>query len=324
MSISDETKALYLHQAGLLRSRFTRDFQQEPEADWDRFQAWMAGLYADLAPATRRLYHAALHCYQGIHHPECMPDPIPPGLPNRKAIRSEHGKRGPGQKAKLIPPHVENAILNALWHASHLPGASIYNTWAIAFLRAGMAFGLRPSEWRRARFVALEDTSVALHVINAKQSGGRAFGPTRTLVIDAVALTERDEEYAHWLIESSFHLTPEQFQDVLDRTAQQLYRVTRECGAPCRTRNGSITLYSARHQFAANAKLAGATLVELAALMGHASTETAARHYGRRQYGRSQHRMAVKPHSDNLQEVETIATHKKAHRQKSGPRGPGR
>ena len=46
-----------------------------------------------------------------------------------------------------------------------------------------------------------------------------------------------------------------------------------------------ITLYSARHQFAADAKAAGLSKAEIAALMGHRSIETAGEHYGRRSAG---------------------------------------
>jgi integrase len=45
------------------------------------------------------------------------------------------------------------------------------------------------------------------------------------------------------------------------------------------------TLYSLRHQFAANAKACGLTKAEIAALMGHASEDTAGRHYARRTTG---------------------------------------
>jgi hypothetical protein len=47
-----------------------------------------------------------------------------------------------------------------------------------------------------------------------------------------------------------------------------------------------ITLYSARHQFIADAKASGLTLYEIAALVGHASIRTASEHYGKKKVGR--------------------------------------
>ncbi len=46
------------------------------------------------------------------------------------------------------------------------------------------------------------------------------------------------------------------------------------------------TLYTGRHQFAANLKKAGYSRLEIAALMGHATDETAHSHYGKKKAGR--------------------------------------
>ena len=51
-------------------------------------------------------------------------------------------------------------------------------------------------------------------------------------------------------------------------------------------RNKNITLYSARHQFSANAKFSNKTKAEVAALMGHAVDATATIHYGKKQFGK--------------------------------------
>ena len=52
------------------------------------------------------------------------------------------------------------------------------------------------------------------------------------------------------------------------------------------TRKMKPTLYSGRHQFAANLKAAGYSRAEIAALMGHATDETAGQQYGRKKAGR--------------------------------------
>ncbi|MCA8451381.1 hypothetical protein, partial [Burkholderia vietnamiensis] len=65
------------------------------------------------------------------------------------------------------------------------------------------------------------------------------------------------------------------------------------------------TLYSARHQFAADAKSSGWTQAEVAALLGHASDDTAARHYARARSGQSAIRVA--PVGQEIQTVRAKA-----------------
>jgi len=71
-------------------------------------------------------------------------------------------------------------------------GSVTFSIWAAHRFRAGLRFGLRPSEWRGARFMYLEDGELALQVPNGKYSHGRAFGPTRTLIVDETRLQELD------------------------------------------------------------------------------------------------------------------------------------
>jgi len=87
-----------------------------------------------------------------------------------------------------------------------------------------------------------------------------------------------------------------------------LYEATR---ALWPKRKQHISLYSARHQFAANAKFNGLPLEHIAALMGHASIETATAHYGRRSAGTGG--MKVKAHSDDIERVTELNAHRMDH-----------
>ena len=345
-TISPKTAARYEQVSRQLRARFTRETGLEPEANCAAFQAWLQDLYITLAPATRRQYYAALTRYQGKHHPDCMPDPIPLGLPDRKTIKKEHGERTSAAKAKSFPPNVGVAVLNALQNAANQARGSVtHRVWAYHLFRASLRFGLRPVEWRGARFIYLEDGELALEVPNAKNSYGRAFGPTRILIVDEEHLKKVDPlalESALWLTEQTHPLKDEDYQKILGGAEKQMRIVLRRCGTPCKLRNGNITLYTARHQFSANAKSDDLTKEEIAALMGHASIDTAGLHYGKRRSGhggRGMHvdgekvsargqQTAVSPHIDNLRKVEVLEQErqerKERQKQRSKPRsGPG-
>ena len=340
-TISPKTAARYEQVSRQLRARFTRETGLEPEANCAAFQAWLQDLYITLAPATRRQYYAALTRYQGKHHPDCMPDPIPLGLPDRKTIKKEHGERTSAAKAKSFPPNVGVAVLNALQNAANQARGSVtHRVWAYHLFRASLRFGLRPVEWRGARFIYLEDGELALEVPNAKNSYGRAFGPTRTLIVDEERLKSIDPltlESALWLTEQTHPLKDKVYQKILGGAEERMRIILKRCGTPCQLRNGNITLYTARHQFSANAKSDGLTREEIAALMGHASIGTAGLHYGKRRSGhggRGMHvddenasahgqQTAVSPHIDNLRKVEALEQERQERREQRARAKPG-
>lgn len=119
-----------------------------------------------------------------------------------------------------------------------------------------------------------------LVVRNGKDTNDRAHGTHRTLhitglrkeelsvVINMMRLAKQHED--DW---PAFYL---ECRRVMLRTVQKLWP----------SRDARPTLYSARHQFSADAKAAGFTKAEIAALMGHGADRTATEHYGRKRYGR--------------------------------------
>ena len=110
--------------------------------------------------------------------------------------------------------------------------------------------------------------------------------------------------------------------------------IMERCGTPCRVNRGNITLYTARHQFSANAKSDGLSKEEVAALMGHASIYTAGEHYGKRRGGHGSvgargeggaktRQTVVSPHIDNLRKVEALEQERQEKRRSRPKSGPG-
>lgn len=158
------------------------------------------------------------------------------------------------------------------------------------WLAGGMLTGLRPLEWGQTQYTHRlgED---ALVVQNAKHSNNRAHGPSRTILLGGLT----DEERA--LIKKHVERATEwkqadQYSRFYHGCAATLARVSRRLWPK---RDKHPTLYSARHQFSADAKASGLTAAELAALMGHAVDTTAGRHYGRRVAGMEMLRVRPDP-----------------------------
>ena len=169
--------------------------------------------------------------------------------------------------------------------------------------------GVRPCEVRQMKQHRRPGGGILLRVVNAKydQSGHRTHGPVRTLLwdklpFDVVRAIEASIMYAANFNEEQWRREREAMQRLLRTTYARVF--------PRRTT--TITLYSGRHQFAADAKHAyaddpdGASIV--AALMGHATDLTASQHYARASAGR---RGAVAP-AANPSEVAKVRTLKQA------------
>ena len=150
---------------------------------------------------------------------------------------------------------------------------------------------------------------IMLRVVNAKhdEDGHRTHGPMRTLLwrslpFDMVRAIEASVMYAANFDEEKWRREREAMQRLLRATYARVF--------PRRTT--TITLYSGRHQFAADAKRAyanapdGAAIV--ATLMGHATDLTATQHYARATAGRQG---AVVPNA-NPSEIANIRCLKQA------------
>lgn len=171
-------------------------------------------------------------------------------------------------------------------------------------LEASLLTGLRPIEWSTCWIDESNPNVSVLMVRNAKNTNGRSHGLIRKLRLDGLTQNERrivrsmvDIGQSH---QSDWNAFYEQMRKTLKRITKALWP----------RRKQRPTLYSARHQFTANAKAAGLTRVEIAALMGHASIETAGNHYGRRTAGIGSSGFHIEPDTQDLQNVRDILSSK--------------
>jgi len=251
--------------------------------------------FADLEPtvsaATARLYRSAatyavekyptILAYDALQilHPEASPsesDRLERLAEQRSANLS--ALRGPQQKAKWLPADDWRTLFNALLRGK---GEWAYPTFC--WLMASLATGLRPCEWRDATVVAGK-----LRVNSAKTTHGRSHGATRTIDLTNSPMELRQVERFIGLVQAT---GKDRFRDMYNGVRNHLRKVARR---EFPGREKFVTLYTARHVFAARAKSTfGREWV--AALMGHGALETAARHYAPSRHARGSSPLKVEP-----------------------------
>ena len=310
-TVAESTEIRYEQRARRLIEDFEAETGQPFDPDEPDFAEYMAARFERLSRASRRAYQAALnHHYQhALKRSEGAPD-FREGM-NPSAAEPRPKKRQSAPKG--IPPAHQRALVNELARRT-----TFHPRLAGLTLESSVRFGLRPREWIDAELITVADPdsgrhSDALRVQNAKHSHKRAHSATRTLIIDRDEATEAllartaetinvwrayVERFAADHGEQPNSADREQaIRVILSVAGQSLRRATQRLGLP------AYTLYSARHQFAANAKAAGLDQVEVAALMGHASPETAGEHYGKRRSG-SKGGFIVRPAEADIAAVE--------------------
>lgn len=257
------------------------------------FAQWFAGACATWRPTTIRLRRAAINYW--INH-ECsnLPADIPSAdranieqdaltardllaaiqMPDKKTLPVRTSAR----KRKSIPV----AILKHLSAFLQDRKGSTWSTRALRFLLAGIVSGLRPIEWNTVHASENADGSLTLTIQNAKATNGRGNGPTRTITIPAGVDRAIVEEHLYELSRYQEEEPEGTYAQYVKSAADALLYANKQV---LRGHQAHVTLYSGRHQFAANKKAEGLTKRELAELMGHESEETAGAHYGRRKSG---------------------------------------
>ncbi len=165
------------------------------------------------------------------------------------------------------------------------------------WLHANILLGLRPVEWLGTTMKPVgepdDDGRVQFQVAipNAKTTNGRGTGPQRELEIqltpEQAEIVRTHLEVVAGIIEDSASKATRLaiWRDFEGRCNRTLARAC-EVLWPNMVRR-RYTLYSARHQFAANAK-SDHPLKIVAELMGHKSPISSERHYGQRKKGWSQ------------------------------------
>lgn len=237
--------------------------------DADAFVEWIPTLKAERAQSTWRQFKAAVVFV-------LLESGQEEAASRLKAVSSsgalKRGRKTSATKRKGFPSRDRARLIG--WISDR---RAAYSELLVAWIVAGIRVGLRPREWHGSRFLAEhpETGRPALVVRNAKATQGRANGAFRTLFLDDVPAD--DVHTIKSLSEFCAAQTAEQFERVYTNCRHLIAAASRALW-PRRDRH--YTLYSCRHQFAANAKKIRSR-TEVGALMGHADDATAAHHYAR-------------------------------------------
>lgn len=280
-----------------LKDRYRREhmLSLRDEPNPVSFANWLLGIRATVKPTTWRVYRqSAISTIQAMdsHEVEQALAMIEAAIdPDFGEARMTHvrrdadgeGERTSSHKAKSITHEQFTVVVRDLPRASNSSYVRALGAWLVA----GMATGLRPSEWEAATLSYVADAKanrgkrVYLHVANAKATNGRANGERRTLDLtnlsdEGLEAVERFVEYAtDWAHDGAFMKNKNACTRILREISPVLFR----------SPNGKLlTLYTLRHQFVANMK----TIYpheELAALLGHSTADTQAVWYGKKRSG---------------------------------------
>ena len=158
--------------------------------------------------------------------------------------------------------------------------------------------GLRPCEWSAARWADKERTRLVVrnakavervmeHGPFAGRLWRRANGAERVLVLTDVAVAQGVQDVVDAAMAAERSYPWSRRRSSIWRAFKTLVRGARVRGL-IEARHRDLTLYSARHQFAADMKRSARVEEgEVAAAMGHVAVRTAVGGYGRRIMGRT-------------------------------------
>lgn len=242
--------------------------------------AWLISRKNELRPASWRLYRAATLFVLRQRADAGQLDDEGRAALVRLEAETQAGCKSKGERTWFKRRCLPDDDLQKL--RDHLKSRRTRNAMvAWAWLYAIRLTGLRPAEWITAELFE-DELGHALYVRNAKNTNGRAHGPSRVLSLATV--TERDIDIiARVLNVVQKHHEAGLYERLYDNVATLLRQANK---ALWPRRKGRYTLYSGRHAFAANAKRK-LSREEVAALMGHSSRRHAS------VYGHSRNGMNV-------------------------------
>lgn len=270
------------------------------------YLAWLEHNLPALKPPSRRQYIASTRCMLDVMYQQAADDNVKhelmTSLQYANSMKSEQynpaatlEKKWRGatssQKSKKFSDEELDLFVSEV--------KKLKWTWAecaAVWIAANRMVGLRPIEWRNTTII--EGQSIVLELQNAKHTNGRANGRIRHIDITNL----RKEELALIKIQlkyvARYAISDAQWQTYYSGVRQAIYRIVRRTLGNLRK---FPSLYSTRHQFSADAKSSGMSKPEIAALMGHATDETATMHYGKKRHGKGVCR--VKPNADEVATV---------------------
>jgi len=284
---TEATKNAYMYRARLLFRRFQRETGVGALDRPHDFQSWFEKLKPNLSASTIRGYLAAQRYalkQVGLREFHDLVANIDSKGARPKASKLKASELRTSQKKRRGVPRNDLERLMSGIAKKHKTGYWL-NIGIHVFVSTYFT-GLRPIEWHSAE-VRRIDNQLWLRVRNAKQGNGRTHGAYRHVslyqfqdeIVDIIKATTKMcaaslDAHGRWL-------PPEKFRAKLSAAFSKYSRTV------LYGRKRTIPIYCARHQFCANLKKAGYTRSAIAALMGHASDETAFRHYLHGRWGHS-------------------------------------
>lgn len=297
ITIDDKTKKDYQKRAEQLIKRASSELSI-PAINLDprQFVAWLIDIRSTINKNSYRVYKSASIFYLT----EFLATPVAIDAANflirhNSDMSYKKSNKTSAKKSKKIDQKDFDKLIHYLdthnnkWH-------QYIKCWLIS----GVLCGLRPIEWKDSEIITYLDSQLALKVKNAKNTNGRANGEFRILLLNDLNENEIDIIKKHIYHVKNFDKSG-QYERFYQDCIVQLNTANK---AVFGNRKKNITLYSARHQFSANAKFSSKTKSEVAALMGHAVDATATIHYGKKVYGNSM--LKVQPVAEQVKSVKQI------------------
>lgn len=275
------TKIDYIKRVNSFVKKADASWSRADGGDWDQWLThvidWMIGQKPTWSRATWELYTASIRFWLGLfktHSDEYWRGWAKKGLSiletRKRPASNKHPTKTSGQRLKTIKLEDMGQILS--W--GHNTRAEDWHIVKCLWL-ATLLTGLRPIEWWGAGLD--ENQCLTLSVSNAKLNDNRAGSPSRFL-----DLAHLPAESANVIYAILAHANLSVSRELWTRERRRLSRLFRSMQKDhWPQRKQTYCIYTARHQFAAEAK-AFLSREEVAVLMGHASIKTAAHHYGRR------------------------------------------
>ena len=321
---SEETKREYVKCFERLRTRFGNELGKKDLAP-DEVVAHLILRHKTFAARTWRHYKASVVYWLETYSPESetaieeLRKHGSAGLPNGGANTS-------ARKRKDVPDSIWTEIKYAIRERikrDHKHAAKL-----LSVCEATLATGLRPNEWAFSELTRHDENHrLVLRVRNSKHSNGRGNGEYREMYVDEL---NADELRAVREALEACAVADDGDVDVHEQAAKLQLALKHELEAARalavagqRRPRSSITLYSFRHQFSANAKRTFENPVLTAALLGHSSTHTGFQHYGKRRNASS--RVRVYPTEASVAAVQNryLETYREHVAQRGVRRTPG-
>lgn len=287
---TEKTENAYVKTYEWLRRRFMKENQQTTITP-DELVAHLLTLRPTLSMKSFNAYKSAVLYYLKTHESnfekaiEILTESNSIGLNKRSTQTS-------GRKLKQVPDEILKSLREK--NNDRIKLKYRHSEGLRCFMEATLLTGLRPNEWAGSTIRKHQGTGrPVLHVQNSKNTNGRANGDERELFIDEL----QSDELIH--IENTI-----KYFSAASSTESALLALKHEMETTRMLALGnslkwrvSVTLYSFRHQFMADAKTTFKDPVIISAIAGHFSTKTAFEHYGAMRHGRRTVKVLPTPES---------------------------